>query len=280
METAGAFLVEVGKSLTKFMLSRFSTLKRFHKNIQTLKKELQKLTHRRDEITEDIDVAKLEGKCPARQVVDWLIKVEAIERDVEEEIDRKVQPFLQEVRIDDSINGQGCLFDSNMQQRYHLSKTAAKKCDQVKQLITESYNFLTMWNVLKLRDIPIQHIPAPSLVGQKALEKLRQLMEFLADNKITRIAVYGMGGSGKTTLVKTLNNQLQSSASGLCDMVIWIPVSNDLDMKKVQSRVAERLNLAMNAEESIECRACRLHQALNSGKRYMLISCLVFLIYS
>ncbi|KAK9906164.1 hypothetical protein M0R45_002824 [Rubus argutus] len=271
METVGSFLVEVGKSLTKFMLSRFSTLKKFHKNIQTLKKELQKLTCRRDEITEDIDVAKLEGKCPSRQVVDWLKKVEAIQHDVEEEINCKVQPFLQEVRIDDSINGHGCLFDSNMHQRYHLSKTAAKKCDQVKQLITESYNFLTMWNVLKLRDIPIQHIPAPSLVGEKAQEKLRQLMEFLADNKITRIAVYGMGGSGKTTLVKTFNNQLQSSASGLCDMVIWIPVSNDLDMKKVQSRVAERLNLAMNAEESIESRACRLHQALKSGKRFLLI---------
>ncbi|PRQ31597.1 putative P-loop containing nucleoside triphosphate hydrolase, leucine-rich repeat domain, L [Rosa chinensis] len=271
METLGAFFVEVCKSVTKFMWSKFATLKKFPKNIQTLKKELQSLNCRRDEITDDIDIAKLEGKFPARQVVDWLKKVEAIECAVEEEIDRKVQPVLQEVHINASVNGQGCLFDSNMHQRYHLSKTAAKKCDEVKQLITESYNFPTMWDALRLRDTPIQHIPAPSLVGQKAQEKLKQLMEFLADNKIRRIAVYGMGGSGKTTLVKTLNNQLQSSASKLCDMVIWIPVSNDLDVSKVQSRVAERLNLAMNAEQSIECRACRLHQALKSGKRFLLI---------
>lgn len=241
------------------------------KNVQILKKELQSLIRRSGEITDDIDIAKLEGKYPATEVVEWLQKVEAIERAVEEEIDHKVQPFLQEDHNSASVNGQGCLFVSNMHQRYHLSKKAEKKCDEVKQLITESHKFLTMWDTLRLRDIPIQHIPAPCLVGQKAQERLKQLMEFLSDNKIRRIAVFGMGGSGKTTLVKTLNNQLRSSASKLCDMVIWIPVSNDLDMKKVQSRVAERLNLAMNAEESIECRACRLHQVLKSGKRYMLI---------
>ncbi|XP_004295790.1 PREDICTED: disease resistance protein At4g27190-like [Fragaria vesca subsp. vesca] len=271
MEALGAFLAEVLKSSTEFMWSKFATLRKFQKNVQTLKKELQSLIRRRGEITDDIDIAELEGKCPVTEVVEWLQKVEAIERAVEEEIDHKVQPFLQEDHNSASVNGQGCLFVSNMHQRYHLSKKAEKKCDEVKQLITESHKFLTMWDTLRLRDIPIQHIPAPCLVGQEAQERLKQLMEFLADNKIRRIAVFGMGGSGKTTLVKTLNNQLRSSASKLYDMVIWIPVSNDLDMKKVQSRVAERLNLAMNAEESIECRACRLHQVLKSGKRFLLI---------
>ncbi|XP_050368361.1 disease resistance protein At4g27190-like [Argentina anserina] len=270
METLGAFIVEVGKSLTKFLWSKFATLRKFQKNIQTLKKELQTLSCRKDQITEDIALAKLEGKCPASQVVGWIEKVEGIEQAVKEEIDSKLQPFLQEDQIDPSVNGQGCIFDLNMHQRYHLSKIAAKRCDGVKQLITESYNFSTMWESLMLRIIPIQHIPAPSLVGQKAQEMLKQVMECLADNKISRIAVYGMGGSGKTTLVKTLNNQLKSSGSKLYDVVIWIPVSNDLDMKRVQSRVAERLNLAIKAEESIENRACRLHQALKS-KRFLLI---------
>ncbi|KAH0986842.1 hypothetical protein GBA52_014019 [Prunus armeniaca] len=157
-----------------------------------------------------------------------------------------------------------------MCQRYQLSKSAAKKCDEVKQLIKESCDLPPMED-RKLSDIRVEHIPAPSLVGQKAPEKLNQLMEILADKGITRIAVYGMGGSGKTTLVKTLNNRLESSASEFFDMVIWVPVSNDLDMKKVQSRVAERLNLALNAEESTERRAGKLHRVLKSGKRFLLI---------
>lgn len=264
METLGAFIVEVGRCLANTMLSRFATLKNFQKNIQTLKEELQKLICRENDITEDIDIAKIEGKHPPGQVKEWLKKVDKIKHEVEE-IEQKARLLLEADPLDASI-GQGCILDSNMRQKYQLSKSAAKKCDEVKQLIKDSCDLPPMED-RKLSDIRVEHIPAPSLVGQKAPEKLNQLMELLADKRITRIAVYGMGGSGKTTLVKTLNNRLESSASEFFDMVIWVPVSNDLDMKKVQSRVAERLNLALNAEESTERRAGKLHRVLKSGKR-------------
>lgn len=264
METLGAFVVEVGRCLANTVLSRFATLKNFQKNIQTLREELQKLICRENDITEDIDIAKIEGKHPPGQVKEWLKKVDKIKHEVEE-IEQKARPLLEADPLDASI-GQGCILDSNMRQKYQLSKSAAKKCDEVKQLIKEACDHPPMED-RKLSDIRVEHILAPSLVGQKAPEKLNQLMELLADKGITRIAVYGMGGSGKTTLVKTLNNRLESSASEFFDMVIWVPVSNDLDMKKVQSRVAERLNLALNAEESTERRACKLHRVLKSGKR-------------
>ncbi|KAI5333594.1 PREDICTED: disease resistance [Prunus dulcis] len=268
METLGAFIVEVGRCLANTVLSLFATLKNFQKNIQTLREELQKLICRENDITEDIDIAKIEGKHPPGQVKEWLKMVDKIKQEVEE-IEQKARLLLEADPLDASID-QGCFLDSNMRQKYQLSKSAAKKCDEVKQLIKESCDLPPMED-RKLSDIRVEHIPAPSLVGQKAPEKLNQLMELLADKGITRIAVYGMGGSGKTTLVKTLNNRLESSASEFFDMVIWVPVSNDLDMKKVQSRVAERLNLALNAEESTERRAGKLHRVLKSGKRFLLI---------
>ncbi|PQQ16202.1 disease resistance protein [Prunus yedoensis var. nudiflora] len=267
METLGSFIFEVGRCLANTVSSRFATLKNFQKNIQTLREELQKLICRENDITEDIDIAKIEGKHPPGQVKEWLKNVDKIKHEVEE-IEQKARLLLEADPLDASI-GRGCFLDSNMCQKYQLSKSAAKKCDELKQLIKESCDLPPMED-RKLSDIRVEHIPAPSLVGQKAPEKLNQLMELLADKRITRIAVYGMGGSGKTTLVKTLNNRLESSASEFFDMVIWVPVSNDLDMKKVQSRVAERLNLALNAEESTERRACKLHRVLKSGKREMM----------
>ncbi|KAM1150067.1 hypothetical protein FF1_030664 [Malus domestica] len=64
METLGASIVEVSRCEGNSVLSLFATLKIFHKNILTLKEELQKISRRKYDITENIDVSRLEGKHP------------------------------------------------------------------------------------------------------------------------------------------------------------------------------------------------------------------------
>ncbi|KAM1655250.1 hypothetical protein ACFX2K_007535 [Malus domestica] len=266
-EIVGA-IIEASRCVGNFTLSLLSTLRKFRKNIQTLKYEQQKLSRCKYGKIEEVNLSRLEGKHPPWQVMDWLERVEKIEREVEG-IEHESRLLLEADPVDAPC-GLGCMLDSNMRRKYQLSKAAAKKRDEVRKLTEESCNLPPMED-RKPSDIAVEHILAPSLVGQKAPEILKQLMELLAVKEITRISVYGMGGSGKTTLVKTLNNQLESCGRELFDMVIWVPVSNDLDMKKVQSRIAERLNLALNAEESTERRASKLQQVLKSGKRFLFI---------
>ncbi|KAL4195488.1 hypothetical protein AMTRI_Chr05g73550 [Amborella trichopoda] len=50
-----------------------------------------------------------------------------------------------------------------------------------------------------------------------------------------------MGGAGKTTLAKEVNNQLQSNTN--FDIVIWVTVSSNPDLSGLQKRIGERLGL-------------------------------------
>ncbi|KAM1696514.1 hypothetical protein FF1_030663 [Malus domestica] len=86
-----------------------------------------------------------------------------------------------------------------MRRKYHLTKTAAKKRDEMKKVTKESCNLPIPIEDRKPSDIVVEHISAPSLVGQKAPEILKHHMELLAVKEITRIAVYGRG-SRKTAL--------------------------------------------------------------------------------
>jgi disease resistance protein RPS2 len=154
--------------------------------------------------------------------------------------------------------------------RYQLSKSVAQKVNEVKELI-DSCSF---HNVVADRRSPIKAVtvmPAPSLVGQKAAEeRLARLMGFLNDDGIKIIGVWGMGGVGKTTLVKNLNNMLNSSLESF-DIVIWVKVSKDLDLRTIQSHIAERLNLELNEGESTQQRANKLFRSLMMKKKCLLI---------
>lgn len=119
---------------------------------------------------------------------------------------------------------------------------------------------------------PVKKKKAPSLAGQNAAqEKIETLMVHLNDDRIKRIAIWGMGGIGKTTLVKNLNNLLESSSvMESFDIVIWVTVSKDMDLIRVQSQIAKRLNLVFDAGESREGRAMKLHQTL-MRRKFLLI---------
>ncbi|TQD88864.1 hypothetical protein C1H46_025545 [Malus baccata] len=213
METLGASIVEVSRCEGNSVLSLFATLKIFHKNVQTLKEELQKISRRKR-----YRCIKIRREAPPCQVIEWLEGVEKIECEVEG-IEHETQLLLEADPIDDRF-GPGCILDSNMLRKYHLSKTAAKKRDEMKKVTKESCNLPIPIEDRKPSDIVVEHISAPSLVGQKAPQILKHHMELLAVKEITRIDVYGRE---------------------LFDMVISVPVSNDLDIKEAQSRFAEKL---------------------------------------
>ena len=85
------------------------------------------------------------------------------------------------------------------------------------------------------------------------------------------IGIWGLGGIGKTTLVKNLNNELNNTSTQLFGIVIWATVSKNVDIKNAQTQIANRLNLELKMEESVEGIAIRLHQRLMNEEKYLLI---------
>ena len=85
------------------------------------------------------------------------------------------------------------------------------------------------------------------------------------------IGIWGLGGIGKTTLVKNLNNELNNTSTQTFGIVIWATVSKNVDIKNAQTQIANRLNLELKMEESVEGIAIRLHQRLMNEEKYILI---------
>ena len=85
------------------------------------------------------------------------------------------------------------------------------------------------------------------------------------------IGIWGLGGIGKITLVKNLNNELNNTSTQLFGIVIWATVSKNVDIKNAQTQIANRLNLELKMEESVEGIAIRLHQRLMNEEKYLLI---------
>ncbi|KAL7162145.1 hypothetical protein ACSBR2_042593 [Camellia fascicularis] len=60
------------------------------------------------------------------------------------------------------------------------------------------------------------------------------------------IGLHRLGGVGKTTLLKQINNKFINNGHGF-DIVIWVVVSKDLDTDQVQVSIAEKVGIDMKA---------------------------------
>ncbi|KAJ0044524.1 hypothetical protein Pint_04273 [Pistacia integerrima] len=152
-------------------------------------------------------------------------------------------------------------------------RNVAKKRDKVKQLI-DTCNFQHVATDKKSPIPAVQRRGGPSLCGQPVAEEmLEQLERYSHDDGIKRIAVWGMEGVGKSTLVGNLNNKLEASSvlKESFNIVIWVTVPRDLYLRKIQSQIAERLRLELDAEETVEQGAGRLFERLRMKKKFLLI---------
>ncbi|KAF2298637.1 hypothetical protein GH714_024443 [Hevea brasiliensis] len=80
-------------------------------------------------------------------------------------------------------------------------------------------------------------------------------MNALKDADVNLIGVYGMGGVGKTTLVKQIAAQVREY--GIFKLVVMATVTHSPELKKVQQEIADWLDYKFDVE-SVEVRAARL----------------------
>ncbi|KAG5223837.1 disease resistance protein [Salix suchowensis] len=109
------------------------------------------------------------------------------------------------------------------------------------------------------------------LVGQAFEENRNVIWSWLTDDEVSTIGIYGMGGAGKTTMLKHINNELLQSPD-ISRHVYWVTVSQDFSIHKLQNKIAQRIELSFsNEEEELGHRAAKLSQELMKKQRWILI---------
>ncbi|GKV49470.1 hypothetical protein SLEP1_g56220 [Rubroshorea leprosula] len=109
-------------------------------------------------------------------------------------------------------------------------------------------------------------IPTENLEGEISTKD--EIWGYLMGNEVGMIGVCGIGGVGKTTIVKHINNALLSN--GRFQKVIWVTVSYPLNVLELQKKIALAMGKTLPEDEEKMIRAGALMDIMGS-KSFVLI---------
>ncbi|GAY60070.1 hypothetical protein CUMW_199250, partial [Citrus unshiu] len=194
-------------------------------NLDALQKELQKLIEVRNDVQMRLLVAEQQQQMKRlEQVQGWLSRVQHVQTKVRELTGERSGGFC-------SMN---CLSS------YKFGEKVVETLQDVQSLRNEG-NFK---EVAQARPLP------ENLVDEKALppivvglqDSTNQVWRCLMEEEVGILGLYGMGGVGKTTLLTLINNKFFDTPNDF-DLVIWVVVSKDLQLKRIQDCIARKIDL-------------------------------------
>ncbi|KAL5715348.1 hypothetical protein ACHQM5_017180 [Ranunculus cassubicifolius] len=252
MEAVATPATEAAKCSAAFLGPQIDYIVHYKRNVDDLSSIVDDLTSMRSDMKERVSAAKRRGETVYSQVDRWIQKADKILENTTE-ITERAKKFS-------CFTGWCC-------GRYHLGKKSKIFNDKVSELLNEGKS---------LRDIsipaPIQDFDFMPSEDFEAFESTKAAMDLvmkaLMSEEINIIGVHGMGGIGKTTLMKKIGNQVKMSK--LFDAVVMVSVSQNQDLKKIQDDIAEDLCFGFGQERG-DTRARRLYTRLKQEMRVLII---------
>ncbi|ESR46258.1 hypothetical protein CICLE_v10003411mg [Citrus x clementina] len=229
---------------------------KYTSNLQNLKTEVDNLKSERVRTQHQVDEAKRKGEEIEENVVNWLARannvIEAADNFTKDEATANKRCF------------KGLCPD--LQTRRRLSKEAERQKEAVV-------------NVRDARRFDrISYCTAPEdirLISNKDYEPfesrmftLRNILSALEDPDVDMLGIYGMGGIGKTMLAEEIARKVKSDK--LFDLVVFVEVSQNQDIRKIQGEIADKLGLKFH-EESESGRANSLFKRIKAEKKILII---------
>ncbi|PIN25344.1 hypothetical protein CDL12_01918 [Handroanthus impetiginosus] len=234
------------EKLVEYAFNTFAD-KNLESTLETLKNNLNSLSQKAFDVQEKTNNAELSGKKKRkREVEEWLKQVKIIKNEVR--------------RVESEVQTQGFFG------KFFKGDQATQLNEKVHQLVEQSQHFVELLIDYETRG---EELLTTKLCGKGFKANLKRIWNFLKSDEVLSIGIYGMGGVGKTALVKHINNMFFEKRKEKC--VCWITVSQVFSIKNLQDEIADFIGLHdLFNEENEEKRAARLNQAI-SRKNIILI---------
>ncbi|KAL5823738.1 hypothetical protein ACOSQ4_021638 [Xanthoceras sorbifolium] len=225
-------------------------------NFDNLEKEVQKLQGRREAMKHRVEEATRNGEEIEQQVVNWLDSVNKMIDEAAEIIDENKQASMKCFKR----------LCPDLKKRYQHSKKAAGNAEDVVRLREDG-----KFDRVSYRTPP-KETWHPSNKLYEEFESRRSTVEnilnALRNPDTNMVGVYGMGGVGKTTLVREVGKQAEEQR--LFVAVVFVEVSEKPDTRKIQGEIADKLGLEFR-EETESGRARKLCERLKKESTILLI---------
>ncbi|XVF78076.1 hypothetical protein PTKIN_Ptkin14bG0099400 [Pterospermum kingtungense] len=115
-----------------------------------------------------------------------------------------------------------------------------------------------------------QALSTTTLFGEAAKICMAKIWAYLMDDDVQRVGIWGMGGIGKTTIMKLVQNKLLKETKKF-DIVLWITVSKEINIGKLQNKIERALNATLGEDEDEAIRAGMIHEMLARKGKYVII---------
>ncbi|PIN24644.1 hypothetical protein CDL12_02626 [Handroanthus impetiginosus] len=244
-----SFFSKLMEKLADYVSNTFADKKNLKSTLETLKKNLDLLSQKAFDVKEKINNAELSGKKKRkREVEEWLKQVKIIENEV--------------CRLEGEVQTQGFFG------KFFNGDQATQLNAKVHQLVEQSQHFGEL--IVDVYETRGEELMTTNLCGKGFKANLKRIWNLLKSNEVSSIGIYGMGGVGKTALLKHINNIILEKRKE--KRVCWITVSQVFSIKKLQDEIAHFVGLSgfFNYEENEERRAARLNRAI-TGENVVLI---------
>ncbi|CAK9159058.1 unnamed protein product [Ilex paraguariensis] len=226
----------------------------YNRNIADLRNHITNLKELRVYVQGKVGEAHRNGEVTIPEVDEWLRTVNIV-----------IEEYGELLHAEELVVNNKCFIGlcPDLKSRYKVSKKAKKGIS----IAAEFENKTSFYRVSV--PAPLPTLPSLGSVYFESREStFAMIVDALKDDEINIIGVWGMGGVGKTTVVKEIAKYAE--INHLFDEVVMAVVSLTLDIRKIQDQIADMLGLHMDVESDYG-RAGRLHERIKRAKRILII---------
>ncbi|XP_022635604.1 uncharacterized protein LOC106759214 isoform X2 [Vigna radiata var. radiata] len=225
-----------------------------------------------DEVKCYIEMLDNTRKRIQHQVNNAEMNAEEIEDDVQhclKLLDEKIKTYENFIH-DEHHSKTRCsigFFPNNLQLRYRLGRKATKMVEEMKagELWNKRFDEVS-YRVLPSIDVALTNTIYENFASRT--KTMDMVMQALEDCTVNMIGIYGVGGVGKTTLVKEVAKIAQEKK--LFNVVVMANIARIPNIIKIQGQIAEMLGMRLEEESEI-VRADRIRKRLTKTKENTLI---------
>ncbi|XP_065630986.1 disease resistance protein At4g27190-like [Quercus suber] len=252
----GSVAAEVVKCTAKPVIRHVGYLFRFKKTVDDLTKAKTDLQLEQQKVQEAIERAAMNTEVVEKDVERWLANVNQLLEEVQA-LENKVQVNLR------FCNG----WCPDWIRQYRFCKEAIQKTNVVKELQVDKGKFSELTHRAPTPGIEIFSSSDFEVFESRKLA-FQQIMEALHDDNNKRIGLHGIGGIGKTTLVKEVYKKVKEL--NIFKDILMIVVSQTPEVRRIQGEIADCLQLKLE-EESDTARAKRICLRIKNVEKILII---------
>ncbi|KAI4354244.1 hypothetical protein L6164_003130 [Bauhinia variegata] len=257
-------------------------------NVSELKKQAKRLLGERETLQHRVDATRRNVEVIENRVKDWLCEVmenASKAKILLDDYDKRHKRNAEEIEgedlkwPDDIASRAKELLDkddkrsktawcsskpfSSMCWRHQISRKAKKLAEEIAKIKGEK----EFTQVSHRGELNITETLASSAKNDETFESrvaaLNRIMEALADPNLRLIGVHGLGGVGKTTLVRDVAIKVKEKSPDT--NIVFVDVKQSPEIKKIQQDIADMLRLDLK-EQNLLTRATLLHKRLKKDE--------------